>query len=346
MVKSKGLTLIVVLLLVAMIAAGFIWAQEVNRAKVFAVEPAYPKNMKNLLVRNDLEKYGIEVIASTDASFNSDLKQYIGRDDSLVSLVESARPFTIFIKNNSLKEIVGVSLRWTFSGLNGENFEIPQNEANPGRLMGLKPLDPTMVGKTSLINNKAMKFFTYFNDIVGNNVAFANMRFKNPSINYPYNFYSQNSQSDIYNLNSQKESILSRYNDFSVSVDGIVFDDGTFIGADQNFFFDMLRGDMQARKDILKDLADAKLSGKKDTNILDDILSATSNISVNLAAQRSADVKRDQVFDSSYKTYLKNLRNELVMKRSMMSDDNVVKQLQYFRLSNFIALRKIDDVLR
>lgn len=309
-----------------------------NKTVIPAFKNDSTKKMKNLVVKNDLQKYGIEVIASTDANFDGELGQYIGNEDSLVSLVESTKPFALFISNNSTKDIVGVSLRWKFSLSDGRNVEIPQSEANPGVLMGMKTLDPNLVGKTNLINSRAMKFFTYFNQMIGHEINFANMRVKNPSINY--NYRVDPNPLAISVMNSQKEEILSNYADFSVSIDGIIFDDGMFVGPDQNFFFDTLRGAIQARKDILTFLIEAKYASKNDTEIVDDILSKTSNMYVNFAPLHTGNPTREQVFDSSYKTYLKNLREEFVMQRSRFSDEKIVKIHQSVQGSDFVTLRK------
>lgn len=336
--KNRCRTPFIVVLCLTIFMAGGIAVTIVSQSKKNTVR----RNMMKLTAGNDLQNYGVEIISSASDNFDSVLRQYIGSDDSLISLVGSAKPFAFFIKNNSRKEIVAVSLRWKFTDPNGRSVEIPQSEANPGVLMGIKPLDPQMAGKTSLINSGEMKFFTYFNDLIGHKIAFANMRFKNPSINYRYQIDSENTESDISNLNSQKEDFLSCYDDFSMSIDGIVFNDGTFIGADENFFFDTLNGDIQARKDILTALAEAKSAGKKDADILEDILAKTSNVTVNSGALRVGNATREQVFDFSYKNYLKNLGSELIMKRARLSDDYIIRQLQTARLSDFVTLRKID----
>jgi hypothetical protein len=340
--NRTNLLLIGALVVLLVVTAGFILGQDAESIKNPVTRKNYQKSMKNLEVKNDLQKYGIEVVSSTDFNFNAELAKYIGGNEDLTSLVNSAKPFAFFIKNNSSKEIVAISLRWKFIDSKGKNFEIPQTEANPGVLMGIKPLDPKMVGKTSLINSKEVKFFTYFNDFIGHKIAFANMRLKNPTVNYPYAGF-ENSSSDTSNLDAQKERILNEYADFSLSIDGIVFNDGTFVGDDQNLFFETLRGDIQARKDILTALAEANSKGKSHTNILDDILSNTSNISVNPAELRTGNATREQVFDFSYKTYLKNLGRELVMKRTRMSDDYIVSQLQSVKVSDFVTLRKLED---
>ncbi|MCW5959763.1 MAG: hypothetical protein KIS76_06335 [Pyrinomonadaceae bacterium] len=340
MLKIVNVTLVLVLILLVIIVSSFVWGQHTDTTKVSYGKNDSIKKMGNLVVKNDLQKYGIEIIASTDPNFESELTQYIGSENSLISLVESAKPFTFFIKNNSSKEIVGVSLRWKFSDLKGQNHEIPQSEANPGVLMGIKPLDPKMKGKTGLINSKATKFFTYFKDMIGPQITIANIRINNPSNQNDHSIDSN--QKGHLILNSQKERLLSENNDFSVSIDGIVFDDGSFVGADQNLFFNMLSAQIQARKDILNSLNEASLTGKESTEILDDILSRTYNVSANFAEIKSGNLTPEQVTDYSYRTYLKNLRSELVMKRSVLSDDSIIKQLQSISVSDIITLCKKD----
>lgn len=346
MKNITNIGLIIVLSVITIVTVSLILSNNTSRTKKLAVDNNSTKNMKDFLVKNDLREFGVEVISSTDFNFDAELINYVGGNDELLPIVNSAKPFAFFIKNNSSKEIVGISLRWKVTDSKGNNTEIPQSEANPGVLMGIKPIDPKMVGKTSLINSKDLKFFTYFNDIVGQKVAFANMRSKNPSIQYPNPFGSENSQTDISKLNSQKENFLRNYADCSVSIDGIFFNDGTFVGEDQNFFFDTLRGDIEARKDILMALTEAKSLGKTNADILDDILSRTVNISVNLTDLRAGNATREQVYDLSYKNYLKNLGRELIMKRSRISDDYIIQQLQTAQVSDFAILHKADNSLK
>lgn len=337
------ITSIVILSLIFIIAISFALGQETKNVKAPIIKANDIKPVNNLTINNDLQKQGIEIVSFSDESFSDMLLQYIGDNKDLISFVESAKPFSFFMKNNSSKEVVGISLRWELVKSNGEIQKIPQIEANPGVLMGVKPIDPQMIGKTSLINSKDVKFLTYFSDIVGQKIAFANMRLNNPSINYKYQVDSENMQRDMYYLDSQKEKILNAITSISVSIDGIFFDDGTFVGKDENFFFDTLNGDLQARKFFLTALIEAKSSGKNDSELLDDILSNTSDISVNYAELHSSDFNSEQAFIIGYKTYLKNLRRELVMKRSKMSDERIINQLRSVQVSDFKTLRKVND---
>ncbi len=323
------------------IAVGLILGQNVKNLKNSAIKEDYQRKMIDLPINNNLQQYGVEIITSKDSQFDAELSKYIGGNEDLISLVNSAKPFAFFVKNNSSKEIVGISLQWIFIDSNGKKNEFPQSEANPGVLMGIKPLDPKMKSRTSLINIDDKKFFSYFNDSIGHKIAFANMRNNNPTVNFKA--LDEITQSDVFNLNYQKEKILNNYTDFSVSIDGVIFADGTFVGANKNSFFDVLSGQIQARRDILTNLAESKLSGEEDKDILDSILSKTSNISAHLTELRSKSATPEQAFDYSYRVYLKNLKEELIMKRSKMSDKHIIEQFQSVKLSDLIILRKIED---
>jgi hypothetical protein len=343
MKKITSIGLIVVLSAITIVAVSFIFGQSFNQTKKSEVVDNSATNMRNFVAKNDLQKYGVEVISSTDSNFNSEFLKYVGGHDDLLPVASSLKPFALFIKNNSSKEIVGISLRWKFTDLEGKSTVIPQSEANPGVLMGIKPIDPNMVGKTSLINRKEMKFFTYFSDIAVQRIMFANLRFKNPSVAYPDPVGSGAGLSYTSNLNSQKERLFTAYVDFSVTVDAVLFNDGTFVGENENFFLDSLRGDIDARREILTYLEQAKSAGKTSGGIIEDILSKTANIPENPTRNRPVSATREQAYELSYKNYLKNLEKEIVLKRSRVSDDYILQQLQIVRAAEFIPLRKIDD---
>ena len=331
-------TIFFILLLITGI--GFILVQNSKSHEKASHNDNYSRNMSKIKVDNDLKEYGIEIISASDFNFDTELTRYIGDNEYVVSLVNSAKPFSLFVKNNSSKNIAGISLRWEFKGSKKLFVEIPQSEANPGVLMGIKPIDPKIVGKTSLISKKDVRFFTYFKDVVGSKVSSANMRHKNLFLNSSK--IPDSNPLYISRLDSLKKNLLSQYSDFSVYIDGVFFEDGTFVGKDRNFFFDTLRGTVEARKDILTDINSAKVSGKNNSDILDEILDKTSNIFIYPLQSNKRDVTSEQVFDTSYNSYLKSLREEILMKRSKLSDDSIVDQFQSVKISDFATLRKVE----
>lgn len=98
--KNGGTVLLVVLFLIVILTVGFVWTQTIDTTKKPTVRDIDSKNMKNLTVKNDLQNHDIEVIAPTDANFNAELTQYIGNYNEVIPLVNVAKPFTVFIKNN------------------------------------------------------------------------------------------------------------------------------------------------------------------------------------------------------------------------------------------------------
>lgn len=90
-------------------------------------------------------------------------------------------------------------------------------------------------------------------------------------------------------------------------------------------------------------LKEERLAGKENKDILDGILSHASNISENLAGRPFNNPTAEQVTDNSYRTYLKNLKREITMKRSAMSDDSIIQQLKAVQISDIITLHKEGD---
>lgn len=345
MKKIANILLITIVFLTITILVGFILGQSANITNKATIKNSYVKNMTNLIVKNNLKDYGIEVISSIQANFGVELKQYTGDEEGVNSLIEVAKPLTIFIENNSSKEVIGVSLRWRFVKSNGEFIEIPQTQINPGVLMGLKPRDPWMIGKTSLINKNDTRFFSYFNTTVEQEIVYANMRHSNPEINYNQNTSLEEMQRNVALVELQKSKILDNVSEISVSIDGIFFDDGAFVGDDQNYFFDSMKGMLQARKDFLGRLKEAKASGKEDSEILSSFLADTPNI-LSRYSEKSSKTEysnRQEAFETYYKGELLGLKREISMKRSRMSDDTIVNNLQTVKESDFIMVRKLNQ---
>src|SRR5688572_20163574 len=224
-------------------------------------------------IKNDLEGYGVGVGGPNDAGFNAELAQYVGEQnyDEVIPLVDSVKPLALFLKNDSSKEIVGIALRWQFTDTYGEINESNQIESTPGVLMGMKPLDPFMIGKTSLINPKSSRFITYFQSV---GMSIENFFKSNRSKRFEYKLDHNQAQRHAFDIQSQRQFLpLKGASAVSVVVDAIIFNDGTFVGENRTFFFELMNGSVQARRDFLRQLRDTKQIGKDDANMLDDFIS-------------------------------------------------------------------------
>lgn len=318
----SSMLLIVVLFIVALIVI-FAWKGS-------------NKTVNNLTVQNDLQNYGVEIVSATDENFNDELTSYVGNYNAVNPLVEAAKPFAIFVKNNSVKEIVGVSLRWEFTKPNGEIIQASQIESSPGILMGMKPRDPFIIGKTSLINSNSLKFFTYFQGI---GEELLNAFKSNRSKRFRYHLGSEETQHYISGIESQKKAVLKDISNVSVVIDAVIFNDGTFIGENKSFFFESMNGRLQARRDFLKKLRENYQSRKSDTENLNESISNIKSINTEKLSALNY-LNGNDAFKQSYERYMASLDSEIKSKRLRAKDDFIVKDFLEAKDSEFIELKR------
>src|SRR5437764_13856520 len=105
-----------------------------------------------LVIENDLERFGIEIIAPDDPRFEAEFKTYTGDSQTVLPLLDAAMPLAFFLRNHAEHEIVGISFRWVTTDPSGKSRVRETSVNHPGALIGMKPRDPWMVGKTSIVN--------------------------------------------------------------------------------------------------------------------------------------------------------------------------------------------------
>jgi predicted RNA-binding protein with TRAM domain len=290
----------------------------------------------NLVVKNDLHSYDIEVIGSSDANFDAEVAAFTGNYDGIRPLVETAKPFTVFVKNTSKKEVVGICLRWQFVKNDGEFNEFNQIETSPGVLMGMKPRDPFMKGKTSLINSNSHRFFSKFQSI---QTELLNAFKSNRSKRFVYELNPNLAKQFISETESQKQMMLKDVSNVSVTIDSIIFNDGTVVGENQSFLFEILDGLVQAKRDFLKKLRIGKQAKKNSTDNLNDFILerkfivAENKLNTNFSNGEDA-------FNQTYRYQMDSFLKEIKNKRAKASDNYIVQDFLTVKDSEFIQLKR------
>lgn len=211
-------------------------------------------NMASLEINNDLQSYGIEIVGPSDFRFDLELKRLTGDSkQELASLIKVAKLFSVIIVNNSEKDVVGVSLSWELSTPKGTNA-FPQIQSTSGVLMGMKPRDPNMEGRTSLISAGDAKLFSYDGTV---DQVFLNVKMNRGNDRHLAPAFRFQSDDLLQTIEDNKKNLLKGLSHFSVSIDGIFFSDGTFFGKDSFFFFDSMRGEVEAHLDLISVLSDS-----------------------------------------------------------------------------------------
>ncbi len=291
-------------------------------------------NMAGLEISNNLQKYGIEIVGTSDVKFDAEFTKYLGNSEGDVSsILRAAKPLSIFIVNHSDKDVVGYTLQWEFSKSDGSTEVVPQSMASPGVLMGMKTLDPAMEGKTSLVARKGTGFFSFDKSLeailMKMNIARKNPELSNSLIHNGFD-------DDLSKIESNIDRLLSSSNKVSVSIDGIFFSDGTFIGDDKFFFFDLMRGGIEARKYLIKLISKTSSKRVNVSEVLDRYLSE-HQIRPRSSAPFSSN---DAAFKEGYDSFAYSMAKEISRLRSKSSDQTIALYYSWEGDPKKVALRK------
>ncbi len=300
--------------------------------------------MTDFLIKNNVQDFGIEFITPNDSDFNATLKRFIGDFDAVVPLVEAAKPLVGFIKNNTPKEVIGISLQWSYFYPDGQlAFATPDGVSAPGILMGMKVRDPLLIGKTSLINSNELKFFSN-NFSISQTIENTHKKLTSPQMRYELNFDDIERQISFVKL-QQKQGIMGKISSVTVSVAGMFFNDGVFIGSDEGFFFESTSGSVKARRDFLKKLRVIKSSGKSDTEVLAEVLTDISEIIESIPEYKpvhpslrpgSHFADAQEAFSHGYRIHLKHLKEEILRRKERFPATKLVNEFLMVEDADFI----------
>lgn len=299
-------------------------------------------------IKNNVSDFGIEFITPNDADFDAVLKRFIGDFDVVLPLVEAAKPLVGFIKNNTPAEVIGISLQWSYFYPDGQlAYATPDGVSTPGILMGMKVRDPSMVGKTSLINSGGLRFFSN-NFGVSQTIENAHKKLRSPLMRYDPNDGDIERQISSVKI-QQKQGIIGKISLVTVSVAGMFFNDGAFIGSDEGFFFESTAGGLKARRDFLKKLREIKSSGKSDDKVLEEVVADISEIIESIPEYQpvppslrpgSHFADAQEAFNHGYRTHLKHLKEEILRKKEAFTEAKIINSFLRVEDADFIDVYK------
>src|SRR5882672_678051 len=213
--------------------------------------------MEVRLNKRDLPRHGIHIITSADPLFEVTAANYF-KDKSNKSF-ESLKPFSVFIKNSGNKSVVAYALMWQIVKPDGRILTNTNSYSEPGVLMGdLIPADPRFK-HTQTLEPDAVKCLSWSGPIN----AETQDRLGGGGVSQSKQGQTfQETDSDM--TRSELSTELSEATDMTVSIDGVFFDDGTFIGPNVTGFFERIQAIVNAKVDLLHDVALASERGEVD----------------------------------------------------------------------------------
>jgi hypothetical protein len=233
--------------------------------------------MQVLFSKRDLPDHGVRLITPVDPSFDATAsKHFNGKSPAML------KPFSVFIQNSSGKVAVAYALTWKFVKENGKVIEKTVGYSEPGILMGNEiPQDPSFK-HTTAIESGAVRCFTWDSKIEPDMVETSGVA-DTSSSNQPQQVQDDNSNI----LRAMLSAELTQATDLMVSLDGVVFDDGTFVGSNL-IFFQQIQAAVNAKVDLLREVAQASERGTID-QALESITSKSLEPDVVFSQEFSAD---------------------------------------------------------
>jgi hypothetical protein len=175
----------------------------------------------------DLPKEGLALITVSDQSFT----EILSKSDQLFPELEAAKPFSVILRNTGKQPVISFMLKWDFVTTDGDVFSRHYEYVTAFALEG---------GATTQRGGYILKPGSEWFFAPGFSVDLENLAAENQR---PPAFVLNRIATDMAQISS-----------ITVSLDGVFFDDGTFVGPNNTSFFEKIEAFQRARQDVLNRL--------------------------------------------------------------------------------------------
>jgi hypothetical protein len=256
----------------------------------------------------DLSEHGISLIAPSDPTFTH-------------GKTLTVDPHSILLKNTSSRAVVGYSIKWEC--FDGQKETAPRNMSNDRRVFAI-------YGVVFLYGEEAER------RPVMNRIA---------EVIKPDSTWLISFESPARQMSGSVEEVSAELDEASfgevraacpimtVTVDGLFFDDGTFIGPDTTSFFDQVKTQMEARYEVLQGVQNDLKSGKKPS----EVFSGLEQI-----VDREEVPNEGEMTINELRSYWRNLFVQDVLgKKNVWGPDRAIAEVEQMLGRPWVKLRKL-----
>jgi len=206
--------------------------------------------------KRDFPEHNLSIITPVDPAFEDFAVSYFrGKSDTSF---ETLKPFSIFVKNSGEKSVVAYALVWQAVRLDGKIRTNTIAYAEPDVLMGNQiPNDPRFK-HTQTIEPNAVKCVSWSGSIAATEASLGGTDSSQPPRG------QATRDSNTATIRSQLDTDLLQASDITVSLDGVFFDDGTFVGPNVSGFFERIQAMVNAKLDLYREITIASEQGTVD----------------------------------------------------------------------------------
>jgi hypothetical protein len=268
----------------------------------------------------DLSEHQLKAISPTDASFDALIEKIGPNSSGQKQFVESLKPYSIIIRNESSRDVVAYRVRWDAVTEDGTTTTQVITYAEPDRLMGEGPNSiPGAPPKSAIaIRANSLRYVSIIQSIDLDDKEGPDPRILGgisaiSSSGDASQIKRFGQEKDEQALMEQLRNELANSVSLTITLDVAVFADGTFVGPDSFHYFGQLTALIQAKGDLLREA----LSGAQNKRALDSVFSDLQSF----AGKEIAPVPQSATPSDYYTFYKKKFANEILRIRAAIGDD-------------------------
>lgn len=270
--------------------------------------------------KKDFPEHGVTIISPSDTSFDQLMAKLAERTPGFP--VEELKPFSIFIKNTGSHPIVAYKLRWECMKEDGTVIHKDTSFSAAWILMGSGPEHEKSTARaTTIIRPNSTWFISLNSDPLSLNGSVMNPK----DLNRGHGIINDPEQYNKLVLDSEKIAALrqsvakemAQYTNITIILDGAFFDDGSFVGRDGTGFFEAIKAEIDANKDLLSEIR----NGLQQRRTVGEIFKSLED----LAAEPDVSLSPNSAPSDYYKYHKKEIAKEYLGYKRAWGEDYATK---------------------
>ena len=280
----------------------------------------------------DLPEYGLKLIAPTDPIFDGKLSALLRNHPS--PLAESLRSYSVLLENTGKKIVVGYRLRWdlvkadgtvSMHQAGGVNMGAFMDEARPGLEnpslssgFAIRPHTTAFVSLAGSSGDNDNGGITGYASGSANRALLDQLRQSAKDKQYP---------SLVDTIIAELQNCTS----ITASLDGVFFEDGTFVGPDTTEFFVTVEASVNARRDLVQEIAFA-VEHKRSMDAIFNYINEVASSPPPVQKMNKGDL---------YNLFKKSNAEEMLRMKAAMSSQKAVEMALQQSRKAWVVLRKL-----
>ena len=300
--------ILVPLLLFSMLASGsqFVSPNPFRRD----MQTHIPFNVK------DLPEHGISLISPSDPSFEELINRLPQGKTGVSGMSE---PFSVFVKNTGDKAVIAYTLKWEFAKADGKVINKSMNYATAGALTG-----QTSARGRYIIAPHSAHFVSLVFDSLTGSIDVGSGRGANVNgvalDSEAANYFGDQARERVHvakldRLNKE----LAQSTSLTVSVDGVFFADGTFVGPNTTGFFEKVKALQSAKHDLLLEIQSGARKGKAESELFNEVEALTKGPKIRLGPRST--------IDDYYNYHKRRYAAELLRMRKATGGESAIERM-------------------